>query len=130
MPDYLFAYGTLQPGLAPAEVAPLVACMRPVGQATVPGTLYDLGSYPGAVLEQGSGRRIAGTVFTAPDDPDFWRDLDAYEEVNPAEPDASQFRRVRHPVELASGGSLDCWVYVYNRPLEDAPIAESSAPWT
>lgn len=127
MPDFLFAYGTLQEGLAPREVAPLVARMRRVGEGTVAGTMYDLGHYPGAVLEAGSGRRIAGTVFETPDDLEWWRALDAYEEFDPELPEASQFVRVRCEVELAAGGTLECWMYVYNRSVKGAAVVESGA---
>lgn len=47
MSEYLFAYGTLQPGLAPAEIADVVAGFEIAGVGFVHGTLYDLGSFPG-----------------------------------------------------------------------------------
>ena len=130
MPDYLFAYGTLQSGLAPPEVEHLVARMRPLGPATVPGALYDFGSYPGAVIDPHSPRRIVGAVFAVPADPEFWRELDAYEECDPAAPDTSQFLRVRHSVERVQGPTLDCWIYVYNRSVDGARIVDSDVPWT
>jgi len=50
MSDYLFTYGTLKHGHAPDEIASAVTKLRPVGKGFVPGVLYDLGDYPGAVL--------------------------------------------------------------------------------
>ena len=50
MAQYLFSYGTLQAELAPAEIAPVVRQLRPIGRASIPGILYDLGDYPGAVV--------------------------------------------------------------------------------
>jgi gamma-glutamylcyclotransferase (GGCT)/AIG2-like uncharacterized protein YtfP len=63
MSDFLFTYGTLQPGDAPDEIASTLARLRPVGKGFVHGVLYDLGDYPGAVLDPSSKRRISGTVF-------------------------------------------------------------------
>src|SRR5579871_961031 len=74
---YLFAYGTLQPGLAPPEIAPLVARLEPLGPGSIPGLLYDLGEYPGAILDPASPRTIWGTVFKLPADPTLLVQLDA-----------------------------------------------------
>ena len=125
MSTFLFAYGTLQAELAPREVALLVARLRRVGEGSVVGTLYDLGHYPGAVLDAASERRIYGTVFELPEDPELWRELDAYEEYAPELPEASQFVRVRTMALMTEGDSLECWIYVYNRSLAGAKVVES-----
>ncbi len=124
MTEYLFAYGTLQPGHAPAEVAPAVGKMLPIGSGCVPGLLYDLGDYPGAILDRMSERKICGTVFELPADANILRQLDDYEGFDPQAPDRSLFIRTLHPVVLANGGTLSCWVYVYNRDPESARILE------
>ena len=49
--DRLFIYGTLLPGLVRPPLDALVARMTPLGPATVLGRLYDLGPYPGLVLD-------------------------------------------------------------------------------
>jgi gamma-glutamylcyclotransferase (GGCT)/AIG2-like uncharacterized protein YtfP len=125
MSTFLFAYGTLQAELAPREVALLVARLRRVGEGSVVGTLYDLGHYPGAVLDAASERRIYGTVFELPEDPELWRELDAYEEYAPELPEASQFVRARTVAKMKDGDSLECWIYVYNRSLAGAKVVES-----
>lgn len=122
--EYLFAYGTLQPHLAPPDVAHLVRQMEAVGTGAISGTLYDLGSYPGAVIDAMSPRRITGTVFHLPDDPGFLAALDDYEDCFPNNPDASLFLRRVHPVTLAAGTVLRCWAYEYNRSVDHAPIIE------
>ena len=43
------------------------------------------------------------------------RELDAYEGFDPEEPEASEFVRVREPVEMSDGGAVECWMYRYNR---------------
>lgn len=122
MSEYLFAYGTLQPGHAPADVAHIVSRFKLIGEGFVRGALYDLGDYPGAVLDAASHQTIAGTVFELPADPQLLREIDAYEEYDPAAPDASLFLRVMHPVALATGGSLHCWVYIWNGDPANASI--------
>ena len=122
MSEYLFAYGTLQPGHAPPDVAHIVSRFKLIGEGFVNGALYDLGDYPGAVLDASSQQNIAGTVFELPADPLLLSEIDAYEVYDPAAPDASLFLRVMHPVALATGGSLPCWVYVWNGNPATAPI--------
>ncbi len=125
--DYLFAYGTLHPEHAPEEIADLVCRFEPVGRGTVRGTLYDLGSYPGAVLDEGSTRRISGTVFRLPAGREILSRLDAYEEFDPGAPERSLFIRRRYPVRMDDGQTLSCWVYEYNGPTEHAAIIEGGA---
>jgi gamma-glutamylcyclotransferase (GGCT)/AIG2-like uncharacterized protein YtfP len=98
--------------------------MTLVGTGSVPGLLYRLGSYAGAVLDPGSPSRIHGSILALPPDPAFLDQLDGYEEYFPADPGASLYLRILHPVTLFGGGALDCWVYVYNRPVGGAPVIE------
>jgi gamma-glutamylcyclotransferase (GGCT)/AIG2-like uncharacterized protein YtfP len=125
MSDYLFAYGTLQPGLAPGEAAPLVAKLVPVGAGFIYGRLYDLGRYPGAVLDPASGRKVFGTVLELPGEASFLRELDDYEAFDPDAPGESLFLRISQLVELESGGALSCWIYVYTGTLNHARVLES-----
>ena len=114
MSNYLFAYGTLQPGCAPAQMAAVVAKMRPLGEGSIRGHLYDLGGYPGAVPEANSESRIFGTVTELPEDPEILRRLDTYEECDPQSPGTGEYVRELREIELASGGTLTCWFYRYN----------------
>ncbi len=115
MSQYLFVYGTLRPGCAPAEIALAVAELRPVGEGFVSGALYDLGGYPGAVPDPVSNSRVAGTVMELPEDASVLEQLDAYEGFDPQAPETSEFVRVRQAVELSNGGKVECWFYRYNR---------------
>lgn len=139
---YLFAYGTLQPEHARDEVAHLVQSLEIVGKGTVRGTLYDMGEYPGAVLDPASSRCIHGTVFALPDQGGLLHSLDSYEEYDPGAPATSQFIRRLCPVQLTDGeeagieeagieGTRDrvlvCWVYEYNRPVNGAPVTENGS---
>jgi gamma-glutamylcyclotransferase (GGCT)/AIG2-like uncharacterized protein YtfP len=118
MSEFLFAYGTLRPGLAPLSMAALVEQMVPIGAGSVCGRLYDLGEFPGAVLDAESGRRIYGTIFRLPNEADFLKALDDYEGFEPDCPEASLFSRVLCQANLAAGAAVSCWIYVYRRQVE------------
>jgi len=115
MEDRVFLYGTLRPGHAPKEIADAVSRLRRVGAGTIRGRLYDLGAYPGVVLDDVAGE-VRGEVFAVPDAETLAR-MDAYEGYYAGDAVASLFLRVRVAVALEGGASEDCWVYVYNGPL-------------
>lgn len=117
---YLFSYGTLQPKLAPAEIAPTVRQFRRVGKGSVRGRLYDLGEYPAAVLSRG-GDPVHGYVFELPDDPKVLSRLDEYEGFDRSQPRVSLFVRKKCLVTLEDGRKLSCWIYTYNQPLGSTP---------
>ncbi|MDT7542022.1 MAG: hypothetical protein QOE33_1926 [Acidobacteriota bacterium] len=122
MTDYLFVCGTLLPDRAPREIAGAVSRLRSVGAATVKGRLYDLGAYPGAILDASTREKISGWVFALPRDQSALKSLDEYENYKPHDPAASLFIRKRTSVELSDGRELECWMYVYNRDPGDAPL--------
>ena len=115
----LFAYGTLRRGHAPALLAELVAELQWEGAASVAGRLYDLGPYPGAVLDARAATRIHGELAQVPEDPAFWELLDDYEAVGSVEP---LFRRVGAEARRAGGEGVPVWVYEYARPPGAAPL--------
>ncbi|MGB7264938.1 MAG: gamma-glutamylcyclotransferase family protein [Terracidiphilus sp.] len=127
MSDYLFVYGTLLPGRVPRKIAPLAAKLRPVGEGFVRGVLYDLGRYPGAVPDPESKHRIAGTVMQLLDDTNLLSELDAYEGYNPNAPEKSEYIREKQSVMLATGETIECWFYRYNREPDASRIIASGA---
>lgn len=97
--------------------------MRPVcqqlvaiGSATIRGDLYDLGPYPGVILDGAAGR-VRGQVVRVPST-DLWRRIDAYEACPQPGSTDGLFRRVRTIATLERGArDVECWVYVYNHPV-------------
>ncbi len=81
-----------------------------VGEGTVRGTLYDLGAYPGLVLDGDS--TIPGIVVDTDDGASA--QLDEYEAVTDG-----LYERRRVAVERSTGGSLVAWTYVYLGPVDD-----------
>jgi gamma-glutamylcyclotransferase (GGCT)/AIG2-like uncharacterized protein YtfP len=114
MSDYLFVYGTLLPEYAPDEISKAVDQMQVIGQGQIRGRLYDLGDYPGAILDRSSDAVISGQVFELPDDEDVIASLDRYEGFYPEDRQGSLFIRTRTRALLLDGRELECWVYVYN----------------
>ena len=110
----VFVYGTLRAG----EVNDLNAAARRhdiaaptlLGTGTVAGRLYDFGTYPGLVLDAGSGQ-VVGDIYEIPDA--LLPVLDEIEEVYPGQ--ASLFAREERAV-LHNGQPVACLLY---------PVAES-----
>ncbi|MCA1850265.1 MAG: gamma-glutamylcyclotransferase [Acidobacteria bacterium] len=122
MKDYLFIYGTLMPEHAPDEIADAVRRLCYVGPACVRGRLYDLGQYPGAIIDASSHMKVYGQLFMLPDDLSTLRALDAYEGFEPEDTHNSLFVRERAAAMLEDGQVIQCWVYVYNRDPGSAPL--------
>ncbi len=109
---HLFAYGTLRPGLAPPEIASVVAKLGLLGEGFVSGKLYDLGEYPGAVIDPASAWIIYGIVYELPEAAEILRILDAYE--------GPEYVRIEQLVTLTAGRVVSCWVYDFQgRPSEE-----------
>ncbi|HKC62432.1 MAG TPA: gamma-glutamylcyclotransferase family protein [Pyrinomonadaceae bacterium] len=125
MKEYLFLYGTLIPGRANNEMAKIVRQLRPIGSGYVRGYLYDLGDYPGAVLDPSSKTRITGEVFELPDKQEILASIDSYEEFDPADLENSLFVRTESFVTLSDNRNQRCWLYVYNKNPGAAPLIVS-----
>ncbi len=114
MSDFLFSYGTLLPEYAPGEISGTIAKLTAYASGWVRGVLYDLGDYPGAVLDPASSSKVFGTILHLPANTTVWDELDAYEGFDATNPSASLFIRKRCPVVLANGPTIECWIYEYN----------------
>lgn len=112
----IFVYGTLRPGDVGFVETGLVGRVECLGIAQVCGTLYHLGDYPGLVL--GGSGLVTGELLL-PRDEGVLPLLDEYEMYDPANEKGSEYLRVRVGLFRPS---LSCWIYVYNRPLDNTPI--------
>ena len=114
----LFAYGTLRDARQRALVLN-GAPSRALGQGTVAGALYDLGSYPGLLP---GADRVPGTVIQLAADDALSR-LDEFEGV-----DSGLYVRRRATVHLDGGGVVEAWIYLYNRPVTGRPRIRAWTP--
>jgi gamma-glutamylcyclotransferase (GGCT)/AIG2-like uncharacterized protein YtfP len=115
MSEHLFVYGTLLSGEAPKGIASIVKRCRRLGLAYVRGRLYDLGEYPGAILDPSSPNMVQGELIALPPEGGILDALDRYEEFNPLDPKRSLFIRKKAKIWMANGSSREGWIYVYNK---------------
>lgn len=124
MSEYLFVYGTLRFDLAPAEVRLLLTGMKRLGSATVYGKLYDLGEYPGVLLEDGCGL-IVGELLELDEAKTQLRAFDSYEGFDESAISQSLFVRTKCRAVLPDGQFVEAWIYIYNQALTAARLVES-----
>ncbi|NDZ12091.1 gamma-glutamylcyclotransferase [Variovorax sp. WS11] len=87
---HVFVYGTLRRG-GRNDIARFAPAPRFVADARIHGTLYDLGSYPGAVL--GGSGLLVGEIYAIT--PALETQLDELEEVRPDDSGEYIKRQVR-----------------------------------
>jgi gamma-glutamylcyclotransferase (GGCT)/AIG2-like uncharacterized protein YtfP len=121
MNAHLFVYGTLLSAAGHAKGARLRREARLLGAATMPGRLYSLGRYPGMVEAAGPEPLVHGELYALRTPAVSLEWLDAYEGIVPGKPELSPYARVERPAQLASGETLDTWVYLYRRSVEARP---------
>ena len=113
MEPFLFAYGTLIPHLAPANLRARLRGLRFVGEGSIAGWLYNLGEYPGAVPDRHSQRTILGRVFELRNPERMLLVFDDYEGYRKDAPLESLFVRWQSMIRLESGCWIPAWMYVY-----------------
>ncbi len=116
----LFVYGTLLPELRHPLGLGLADAGRAGGTGSVPGRLFHLGEYPGAVPSERSGDRVQGKVFWLDSDHALWREMDAYEGYDPVRPDQCEFYRVEATASMDTGKPLPVWIYWYRGPTSES----------
>jgi gamma-glutamylcyclotransferase (GGCT)/AIG2-like uncharacterized protein YtfP len=125
MKQYLFAYGTLVDRHAPRALAATLKRLKPVGKGFIFARLYDLGDYPGAVLDPNGRHKVFGLIYELPRDEKALERLDAYEEFDPRHPAASLFVRKRAAINRPNQPPLTGWVCEYNRDVNSSPLIKS-----
>ncbi len=119
--DLIFVYGTLLSGTGSRMSRWLASQADFVDQGQFQGRLFRIGNYPGVVSSKRPVDRVRGEIYRVRNPAHSLAQLDAYENYDPARPSQSEYLRVLRPVRLRRGGTLDCWVYVYNRRRSRLP---------
>lgn len=125
MLNWIFTYGTLMRGIPSRFGNYLEANGMFVGEAQMPGRLYDLGNYPGLVYDEDCGRLITGHIFEIVHAARVLEQLDRYEGIDPGSPPPHEYRRVIRPA-LWKGKRVACWVYEY--ALDPTGLPEITEP--
>lgn len=124
MKQYLFAYGTLAER-PPQEIADAVNHLECVGEGFVFGELYNLGAFPGAVIDSRRPDKIFGKIFALPDNKALLDQLDHYEGFDPQQPAKSLFVRKRVAIRRLNKRAIKGWIYEYNRDVKASPLIKS-----
>jgi gamma-glutamylcyclotransferase (GGCT)/AIG2-like uncharacterized protein YtfP len=119
--EMLFVYGTLRRGF-PLHRHLHEAAVEFIGEGSIPGRLYDLGEYPGAVAAASPGEEVHGELYRLSDPAQQLAALDQVEEYDAARPENSLFLRERVDVRASIGSVVKAWTYL----LRDKP---SNARW-
>ncbi len=116
--DQLFVYGTLLRG---EERHPVLVRHRVEGgeAATTPGSLLDLGPYPGLVLDGAAGE-VVGEIYRAADHDAVFAELDEIETFRGFGAAGSIYRRAVVRVRTVAAGEVRAWTYVYAGSREGA----------
>lgn len=125
MSNYLFVYGTLLGEFAPPEIAETVKKMEYVSNGFVYGHLYNLGEYPGAILNDSIKSKIFGRIYKLPSDEDILQKLDEYEGFFPHQSAPNLFVRKETCIFLENGKQLNGWIYEYNRRVKSSALIKS-----
>jgi gamma-glutamylcyclotransferase (GGCT)/AIG2-like uncharacterized protein YtfP len=89
-PDLLVVYGTLRSGTGWRERLGVEDLVESVGRCRLAGSLFELGWYPGLVLD-GGGPVVAEVLRLL--DPSILEAFDRFEGYDPTRPEAGEYRR-------------------------------------
>jgi gamma-glutamylcyclotransferase (GGCT)/AIG2-like uncharacterized protein YtfP len=123
---YIFVYGTLR--AAPSHTMSKVLERHAdfVSRGRIPGVLYDVGRYPGAVKKSGTRAFVWGDVYRLRDPERALQILDRYEGWDEKkQPRSAEFKRSRVAVDVGAGKKVRAWIYLYNRSTEGLPQIRS-----
>ena len=113
MNAYLFVYGTLLHSIESSMANYLKDVSTFIGTGHLKGRMYDLGRYPGVVVNEKEPKRIFGHIFKLKQAAEALKVLDYYEAIPDGENTTSEYIRCLQEVE-SEGNIISCWVYVYN----------------
>ena len=101
-----------------------------VSSATLPGRLFDVGTYPALSLTAERGDTVTGDLYLLPRPFPILRKLDRYEGIGPGLRKPYEYRRECVDVNLPDGTQQKAWVYVYARSIRGLRrIPGGDYPW-
>ena len=115
----LFVYGTLRRGL---RLHHHLQGAVYLGEARIAGSLYDIGTYPGLLVNPSPGW-VSGELFKV--DEEMIQSLDAVEEYNPEEPERSEYLRRVVTVWTPTVVPMKAVTYIFNRDVQGFVFIDS-----
>lgn len=81
-PEYLFVYGTLLSVFKHPVAVSVKSFLSLMGKASLNGRLYDVGSYPGAILMKEDASEVVGELYRVINPEKVFKILDSYEGIS------------------------------------------------
>lgn len=122
----LFVYGSLRSHFLSPAYDYISRYFNLVGDATVPGRLFDMGEYP-AAIPAADGSLIKGELYTIKNEKEFaWAicQLDDYEGVLVEPHEKPLYRREITQVQT-SDATVQAWIYWFNGDTTGKPLIPS-----
>ena len=117
--EFLFVYGTLRKAFDNKILLSVSDNLQYVGIGYLKGVLYDLGEYPGMVIDK-NGELVKGEIYKIDENRNLvFQLLDEYEGYYKNEKKQSEFLRKKTTIRLRNGGQIDSWVYSFNYHTKD-----------
>lgn len=114
--QFLFVYGTLlQPGNEFAEY--LNQHCKFISTGKIKGRLYDIGEYPGALIDSSERIYIYGNIFRMDDPVAILKVIEDYEGIGELYSHPQEYIREQVDI-LTDNGIMSCWMYIYNLPVD------------
>ncbi len=124
MPNlYLFVYGTLMSAFQNEMARHFHQNANLIGEARMPGFLYRVSWYPGAVMipndsSLNNNQWVYGELWELKEHALFDA-LDRYEECSAQDALPHEYQRVLQAIEVIGlHRTLDAWVYLYQKPVD------------
>ena len=116
--DKLFVYGTLVSSFCSPESIRIKKTNRLLGNAYITGLLFEIGGYPGAIYDPGTGNIIMGELYQIRNVQTTFRWLDKYEAASLEFDPDFEYQRIQVPVFYRER-ILKAWMYQYSKPTNE-----------
>lgn len=114
--DKLFVYGSLLHNFNSVIGQFLKSNAHFLGEVYVKGVIFDLGQYPGLVVNPNGDKLVYGHLLQLSAPEQVFVTLDNYEGIQPERPGHSEYRRALIELESNAMQIDQAWSYVYNLP--------------
>lgn len=120
---HLFVYGTLLNSGNSCGAYLQQHCTL-IQSGKLRGSLYDIGEYPGAIVNSDSDQHIHGSIYLMDEPEKILNFIDDYEGFGDDQEQPNLFVRQLTTIETDTE-TIECWVYVYNLPVDGLLLIKS-----
>lgn len=117
--NLLFIYGTLLPVFDNAWSEWLKNNSEPVTEGYMPGLLYLVSGHPGALHFPEISSKVTGLIVRMENVTHVLQKLDEYEDADERYGEFAEFKREIVEIYGFDGIIRKCWVYLYNRNVDN-----------